>query len=309
MKRLIGTLTILLLLLAACQGRGTETRSTNYRTGTEGIQFMFASNLPPSRIYDDQKLDVLVELENRGATGVGGAGDRLYLSGFDPQIITGISAIGEQIPAMNGKSQYGPGDKTFVTFTGTPVSLFGLNIDKYSPRLQLTACYSYDTIATANVCIDPEPESRAVRDKVCTPTSVGTGSQGAPVSVSSVNVEASPTTTRFDITIQNSGRGKPFRSSLQYLQKCSPFDPTGLQYNEIDYVELVDVAVAGTSIKNNCRPNDQGHVRLAGGSAHLYCQFDHIPGTSAYTTPLTVTLRYGYREILQRELTIVQSAR
>jgi predicted small secreted protein len=298
-----------LVLLAACTTTSDRnTLSANFRTGTEGLYFTLAPNLPPSRIYDDQKLSVLVALENRGATNVGGPGDRIYITGFDPSIITGIPLNGEQIPYLKGKDVYGPGDKSYISFTGVPVSLFGLNIDKYTPRLQITACYEYETIATANVCIDPDPNSVTPRQKVCTPADVGTGSQGAPVSVSTVQVQASPGTTRFEILIQNSGRGTPFRSGLQYLQECSPNDPTGFSYTDLGYVQLVDVSVAGHSIKGTCRPLDQDSIRLDASSAtHLFCELDNIQGSSAYTSPLTVQLRYGYRDSTSQALTVIQS--
>ena len=297
----------LLLLVVAC-AQNARNANQGFRTGSEGLYFALATNLPPTTMYDDQRLDVVLDLENRGATDIGAAGDRIYLSGFDPSIITGISTIGQQIPPMRGKDLYGTGDRAVVSFSGTPVSLWGLNIDKYTPRLQLTACYLYETIATANVCIDPDPNSITSRTKVCTPSTVSTGSQGAPVAVNSVAVNPSPGTTRFEITVQNSGRGQTFRSGLQYLQKCSPYDPTGLAYNEVDYVQVVDVTIAGRSIKNSCRPLDQGHLRLISGSTKFFCQLDNIAGSAAYTSPLTVTLRYGYRDVTTRDITIVQSA-
>jgi hypothetical protein len=299
-----------LALLSACTGgSGTNYANENYRTGSDGLWYQLATNLPPSRIYDDQTLDVLVELENRGATAIGGPGDRIYLSGFDPTIITGISAYGQQVPTMQGKNQYGPGDKSYVSFKGVPVSLYTRRIDKYTPKLQITSCYQYDTVATANVCVDPDPNSIVDRQKACTAHNVGTGTQGAPVAVESVDVLPSPGVTRFEMIIQNVGRGNPFRAGIQYLQRCSPFDAAGLAYNELDYVQLIDVTVSGTSIRNSCRPLDGGMVRLVNGQARLYCTFDHVPGSSAYTTPLTVTLRYGYRETQWRDITIVQSMR
>jgi hypothetical protein len=307
MKRVIALLA--LLLLASCSGGSSTVANENYRTGSDGMWFQTAPNLPPARLYDDQTLDILVELENRGSTAIGGPGDRLYLSGFDPTIITGISAYGQQIPTMQGKNQYGPGDKSYASFKGIPVSLYTRRIDKYTPKLQLTACYEYDTIATNNVCIDPDPNSIVNRQKACTAHSVGTGSQGAPVAVSSVDVQASPGVTRFEMVIQNVGRGNPFRAGVQYLQRCSPFDAAGLAYNEIDYVQLVDVTVSGVSIASSCRPVDGGSIRLVNGQARIYCTFSQVQGSSAYTTPLTVTLRYGYRETQWRDVTIIQSMR
>lgn len=298
----------LLVLVAACGQTGKRVDNANYRTGGEGVFFTLGTNLPPARAYDDQRLDVLVELENRGATDIGGAGDRVYLSGFDPRIITGIPYNGQQIPAMAGKDQYGPGDKAFVSFSGVPVSLTLLNIDKYTPRLQVTACYTYESIGTGNVCIDPDPHNINSRDKVCEPHNVGLGTQGGPIAINTIEVNPSPGVTRFEFVVQNVGRGQPFRSGVQYLQKCSPND-AGLAYNEVDYVEVVDVNIAGISIKNSCRPLDQGHLRLQNGGGRIFCTFDHVPGSAAYVTPVTVRLRYGYRETIERDITLIQSGR
>jgi hypothetical protein len=71
----------------------------------------------------------------------------------------------------------------------------------------------------------------------------------------------------------------------------------------------VDVTVSGVSIRNTCRPLDNGDVRLVSGQMHIFCTFSNVVGSSAYTTPLTITLRYGYRETQWRDITVIQSAR
>ena len=71
-------------------------------------------------------------------------------------------------------------------------------------------------------------------------------------------------------------------------------------------MELADVYVSGTSIKPTCKPLDDNHIRLTGGSGSAFCEF-MTRGQDAYTTPITVTLRYGYRNTLFKDFQIVSS--
>ncbi|MBI4145022.1 hypothetical protein HY493_02345 [Candidatus Woesearchaeota archaeon] len=298
---------VLTLLLVACTRQGTKEPQQNWRTGSQGLYVQLVPNLPPPRIYDDQPLEVVLDLENRGASTLGGVGDRIYLSGFDPNIITGISTIGAQIPSMEGKSAFGPGGIGTISFKGTVRALGFRNVDKYSPRLLVTSCYGYETIASDNVCIDPDPFTTATTTKVCTPTAVSMGgSQGAPVSVSSVEVEPSPGRTRFQISVTNVGGGDVFKPGGQNTQKCSPYHADGLQYSDVDSVQVVDVSIAGVSIKSSCKPLDQGNLRLTKGRGTMFCELGNIASSAAYTTPLTVDLKYGYRSTLTRDVTILR---
>jgi len=49
--------------------------------------------------YDDQKLDVQIEVANKGAYNLQGVHDKIYLSGFDTNIIRQIQTRqGSQLP-------------------------------------------------------------------------------------------------------------------------------------------------------------------------------------------------------------------
>jgi hypothetical protein len=308
-KEAILLLSILLLFIIACTPQSGERIPTDFRSGTEGLNLFVPPNLPPPQLYDDPDttLQVVVELENRGAADVGTSGDKIYLSGFDNDLITNIKTTGEQIPHIEGKSQFGPGGFDVVTFEGIIRPL--ANVDKYEPTLLVTACYGYETIATTSVCIDPNPFSGNAQQKVCTPRTVSTGTQGGPLAVNSIELEPSPGKTRFRIYINNVGRGDAFRNGATYLNKCSPYSANKLQFDEIGYVRLTDVSLSGTSILNTCKPLADGHVRLVNGRATIFCEFNNIRQTTAYTTPLTVKLKYGYRDSLLRPVRIYSSGR
>ncbi len=312
MRKNLFAMITLLLLLSACTGTlpGQQRKSQQlygpeYRTGSEGLRLSFVQNLPPARLFDTEQFTTMIQVENLGAFTVGGPGDKVYLSGFDQTIITGISQWGADIPVTEGKSQFVPtGTVDTVEFKGMIAPLRAKNIDKYPAKLLATACYAYETVATANVCIDPSPYATNIR-KICTPASVSLSSQGAPVAVNLVEIDSSPGRARFKIHVKNVGGGDVFRYGADYLMKCSPFSQP-LSFNDIDYVELADVYVSGTSIKPTCKPLDDNHIRLTGGSGSAFCEF-MTRGQDAYTTPITVTLRYGYRNILFKDVQIVSS--
>ncbi|MBI4448879.1 hypothetical protein HY641_02530 [Candidatus Woesearchaeota archaeon] len=304
-------ISLALLILASCAGQRTsEDRGfENFRTGSQGLVFQFMPNLPPARLYDDQDFNVQLRVTNAGAANAGSASDRMYLSGFDPSILTGISSFGEQVPPLEGKTQFNiQGTYGFVNFKGIPRALSVKKIDKYPFTLVATGCYNYQTIAQGNVCIDPDPFSTTAKQKACIPqtTSMG-GSQGGPIGVSSVLVEATPGRTRFRIDVSNAGGGIVYRFGPEFSQKCSPYDQRGLQFNEIDMVRLDRVEVAGTNILPSCKPLDQGHVRLINGRGSLVCEYTAPRSQAAFVTPLLVEMSYGYQQILQQQVEIVSS--
>lgn len=313
-KASIILLVLALLILASCRAgvpfgkpatKEDAAFAAEFRRGNEGLFLRLAQNLPPFRLFSGEELPVVIELENRGTYTVGGPGDRVYISGHDPNIVSGFSPAGEQIPVLEGRSQFiTQGGFDTVSFKAITRVLK----DRYPLSLLITACYGYETVASANVCIDPNPYAPAIRQKVCIPTNVPLGGgQGAPVAVNLVEVDASPGKTRFKIHVQNVGGGEVFRSGGSMLNKCAPNVYPGLGFDEIDYVELADVIVSGVSIRGSCRPLDAGHVRLTNGRGVVYCEFDRPRGEAAYMTPLTIVLRYGYRQSLIHRMEILPS--
>ena len=297
----------LLILLVACQPQsGTQPQQPqDFRTGTQAISLEFLSNLPPNRLFDRDPFNVVVQVENKGTSKIGGGSDRIYLSGFDHNIITGIGTDGKAIPILDGRGPYLPrGGFDMLDWKGTVLALTDKRIDKYQPTILATACYNYETVASGQACIDPNPFAAASIEKICTPTTVGLGSQGAPIAVSSISVEPAPGRTRFVISISNAGGGNVFKNGAQFLSKCSPYG-SGLGYDEIDYVQVADVTLSGISIRQSCKPLDStGHLRLSNGQAQLFCELSNIQGQSPYMTPINVILRYGYRQSISKQVEI-----
>lgn len=307
---------LVLITLSSCQGgmfgggQAQPRPTAEFRTGSEGVRIQFMPNIPPSRLFDDQPFDVLMKVWNVGASGVGGANDRVYISGFDPSIVTGISAFGQPIPRLEGKTQFNlDGTFDYVSFKGVLRNLKSLNVDRYpvSPLLA-TVCYQYKTVSSENVCIDPDPFSPSARTRPCVPKSTSGGSQGAPVAVQGISLEPSTGRTRFQVDISNVGGGEVFLPGAVYLNKCSPYDPRGLEFDEVDRVRLDRMEVAGTSIAPSCRPVDsQGFIRLVNGRATLACEYVSPSVGSAFVTPLITEISYGYRRTASTSIEILPS--
>lgn len=307
MKKSVVVLSFILLISCTQFNQGTEQKqpNTNFRTGSQGLLLQFLPNLPPPRVFDRDPFNVVLQVENLGTGKVGNGLDRLYISGFDHNIITGIGTDGIPLPLLEGRSQYiTRGGVDALTFRGTVRSLTEKRIDRYNPIILATTCYNYETVASAQVCVDPDPFAPTSTARVCTPTAVGTGSQGAPVAVSNVLVDPSPGRTRFTINIQNVGGGSVFRNGNQYLAKCSPYN-LGLAFDELDFVQVVDVMISGNSIKSSCKPLDRdSHVRLQNGAGQIFCELSAPQGQTPYLTPLNIVLKYGYRQTIAKSVEI-----
>lgn len=305
-KAVFAAITLLLLITACVSPSKQQTpQPENYRTGNQGLRITFVANMPPARVFDTDDLNAVIEVENLGAYATKGVADRIYLSGFDPAIITGIRTTGELIPPLEGKTAYtqkGTSDR--VAFQGIPAMLSAKRIDKYPIKLLATACYEYETIASTSICIDPNPYSTTITQKACAPTnpSVG-GGQGGPIAVTGIQLEPAPGMTRLKIDVANVGGGEAFKPGLSTLQKCSPYTQ-GLEFNEINLVQVYDISLPRYSIINSCRPLDQGNMRLINNKATIYCEIN-TRGQSTYTTPLTIRLGYGYRSTIFKDIQLV----
>ena len=309
-KAYAAALILFMLVFSSCAGIPGRRKEpeVGYKVGSQGLVMNFLPNYPRPQLYDDQPLDVMIELRNRGSFEIGFPGDNIYLSGFDTNIITQIPKMGVPISKLEGIGPYNPeGGYDTVEFNGVIYPLKAKNIDSYPATILATACYHYRTVASDNICLDPQPFTATAERDVCVPGTVGFGTQGAPIAVSTVEVDPAPGTSRFKIHISNVGGGTVFKYGGDYLAKCSPYSSTGLQFNEIDNLRLTKVEVAGKVITPSCKPVDNdGSIRLTSGNAVVFCEIVGLGSGPAYTTPLTVELDYGYRNTLSKSVEILQ---
>ena len=326
--------------LSSAPKTGAKKTVEDLRTGTEGMSVGFTPNNPPATIYveDSQpnKVDVIVELSNKGAypqpednTPPSG---KVFLSGYDQNILE----FNPNSYDLVKKSLYG---KSLIDLRGgSDIAIFNgeikdtLKVDKYEPILLATLCYNYQTIAGPPVCIDPDPHPQVNQKKVCEAAPVTLTSQGAPVAVVGIDVNALATKTIFTITIKNVGSGDVIRNNREgtnqpsssgqpsagtagsnddAISKCNPFN-NKLTREDIDKVFVEDVSTGSTQLlcwgfTDKPTKSERGFIRLTNGQGSVICQLDKTDagypgGNTAYTTPLKIILSYVYKTTAQRSV-------
>jgi hypothetical protein len=196
---------------------------------------------------------------------------------------------------LDAKSQFNPeGGYQTANFVSSPIQIPATMVS-YKPNFLVTACYAYQTNANPMVCIDPRPQDK-LSDKACVvqkayPTG---GGQGAPVAVTNVESEATPTAAFFRVHIQNL-----YPQGVVYDQGALGKCPNQLEYMDLNKISYT-VSLAGGKVAS-CQPPSP--VRLANNLATIFCKFDGLSG-AAYQTPLTIKLDYGYKNSVSKQVEI-----
>jgi len=318
---------ILLLLSAGCK-RGKQPTGTTVTpagvTGTKGITMRFAKNLPPNRIYDTQPLEMVVEIENKGATDIAGPADcMIHLSGYDETILPGIDKD-QDCGILEGASIYNPDGSSTTKEFKTDTIYLPEGVDSYEPTFMLTVCYRYKTVANPIVCIDPNYYQMIPQQRACAVKDVSIPQgQGAPVSVDKVEVDMMQGKVRFKIYVSNKGGTtdiKPSKKGIFRKKKVAPKKlgvvlspdvaiskcPLDLEYKDYNIVRY-NVEMTG-SYPIECKPQIDGEhkLRLIDNKGVIYCIFP-VKGNEAYQTPLKITLDYVYMDAISKKVEILRT--
>lgn len=292
-------LILILILATGCgsftKGRDTPPVSAQFTaTGTQGLVMNFLTDQPPAKVYTQGPLTFMVEVWNKGTYSV--PSGAFYLTGFDPNILVGLQSSYIMTQVLEGKSQFNPdGGYTTLSFTTSTVTL-PTTMPNYKPTFMLTACYPYQTISTALVCVDPNPLDTS-SDKACkVQKTYATGSQGAPVAIQSVESEARPTGMFFRIHVANTAGGTQQASGTVFDQNKMASCPAGLQYSDLNAMKF-SVDIASTALQ--CQPSN-GELRLVNNKGTIFCQFTNAQNIPAYQTPLNIKLSYGYKSSISK---------
>jgi hypothetical protein len=282
----------LIFILSGCSMNTTSTSS--YMAGTEGIRMTFVHNNPPSTVYFDRTYaeDINVEIEafNRGVS----SSQRVetFFTGFDSSIVN-IGNINIEFSGPDSyKTRYNPDGGYSIDGTQLRVGDLG-NVDTYDFNLKLVYCYTYETKVGIQLCVDPNPH-RSNKDDACTPNTVSTDGQGAPIGVSSVELESMPQNVRLKINVRHYGQGNVLKSSA----RCE-----GIPLREEeDYISFTQPRLGG--IAGNCVT--QSPIKLRNGQASIICNFPLDSDKGAYTSILELELRdYKIKDSIQKNIKII----
>lgn len=295
-------LLILIMFFVGCKPNHNPYDNMDYRKGTEGIVLRFADDSPPSKIYDGSEVNLLLEVFNRGANDIEENEAIVYLSGFDPEAMSfeGSSqgkTFAKAVTATKGKNPYMPeGGYNLLEFKGQGKVHVPYG-DSYSPTIMATSCYVYQTIATPTVCVISSPED-IIKQDICKPTPIDLDSQGGPVAVTRVEEEVLQQELNFIITVKNVGNGKVLNPETESMNNC----PFQLTHEDLDIVNI-DLEMSGAG-EVSCNPEDK-KIRLVNGKGVIFCRIP-IELETSFTTPLVITLDYGYSTSITRQITIAR---
>jgi len=305
---LLGVLLLAIVISGCSAPRGVEEpREFNFRTGSEGLVLQFPEGTPDRIFENDQQIKFTVEIQNRGAypqfDEIGGLNGFIWVGGFDDSVID-LQPEQRQLDerALEGKSEINReggywaaviSGRAFPLPSGTPF---------YRTPVIATATYHYETVAFADICVDPEPRSTFVREKVCQIDDFSnvemTGSQGAPVAVTNIEEDATSTNLLFKVWVSDVGGG------LLIDENDVSQDPNrGYDWDTLNRVRIVD-AMVGNIPMTECRPGIGEYLELRNNRGFIFCRLSTAELSSAYRAPLTVRLEYGYASSVKRDIEV-----
>lgn len=287
-------LLLFFFILGSCGTSYSSQQADPYRSGTEGVIVSFLN--PDFSFYDQEYLHLQLKLENKGA--YDSPKGKVVLSGYDPTIVK-IAQEPIELPGdFFGKNQYSPeGSQYFIEVSEDgPVSLPLGNT--YATTVQASSCYTYQTIATPTVCLLYNTADK----NICQQETIALSSQGGPVAVTQVEQQYQQDQIRFTVIIQHLGSGKILNAYDTDAYDACPFSLTAAQLNHVG----VKMEISGLN-DPSCVPSN-GYVTLnQEGTGIIICTFT-LHEQRTYTTPLKITLDYGYLDSISEEMTIYESS-
>lgn len=287
------TILLLLVVLSACAPVNKDLGKIT-RSGTSGLSIEFLQN--PAEIYEGSGFSTLVQIENKGAEDVRRGSYVLRTAEDDVAMSSSLTG-----PFQLKGDLYGPGGQARLQFKGETNPLSS-KTTKINTNLRFEACYEYQTLADANVCVDPDLADNN-KNKVCKPSTTSlSGGQGAPVTVTSVQTKMMPgdnedvVIPQFVISVSNTGGGTLTAPSAA-LSTCSGKTVSRDDMNKVS----VQAQLGGDSL--NC---GDGIVNIVDKS--IVCTLDSGIAVNAgtYISQLGITLDYGYQQTASQSFTIVK---
>ncbi len=331
-------LLVSLMVMSGCQTNNQPNLEVDIYRGVKGIEMLFLNDVPPPQTFastgDDYEL--AIELKNQGTFPLNG---KLYLSGFDPNIIRfdkiGIDQ-GFNFPSNDcgfteilPRSKLNPPGGTCIEELRGRLNLDSIT-DSYNTNIFVQAVYRYITDANIVMCIDPDVYHVSPTQRACKMVPYNSGSgQGAPVAATKIEPTAiGGGKILYRIYIANQGKGEV----VDYLK--APYE---MKPSDIGHVRYrigspaasggIKISLTGSAVRDitgnaiGISYKDKGFsmsfnpksdyaytedvVRLHNGKAVITQVIDYTGNAYAFQTPLQITLEYGYMESIQKNIEIV----
>ncbi len=294
MKRMI--IILLVFLLVACIPL-KQRPNTDLHTGTQGLVMEFIENAPPDSVYEMNSIPMVLSVKNNGASdiinGYIAVGVDKYISLASPPL-TSLN--------LGGRSVYSPeGNVQYINLRANAKKLDPKS-QIHSAEIRATACYPYQTRATANVCIDTAVYQLQAKNKACEvkPIKLSSG-QGAPVGITRVDTTMIPLEDgrlrpEFIIYLDNLGKGLIIDSGY-VREACSAFSYGSSYYNIVRASVRLSDTILSCDREIQLLDNKDNFIRCIGEP------LEPVRGT--YPAPLSIELDYGYAHSISKIVKII----
>ncbi len=302
---LVAVLALVLLMLVGCgfqKGSGSDIESYDFRRGSDGISMKFAEGLPPDLLYIGTDFSTGLKLKNLGAYDVD---TKATLKITMPDMTAFQFNDGnEQQVTLNGKSLYiREGEENMFIFPMKALCFPGYNgpddfiLKNYSRKMKASLCYYYETTANSDICIDTLHYMRQPHEKIeCSMKDAAlSGGQGGPVGVTRIAPQIIPQSAE-EVLVQLSISFKKLKGSDHKI--FNPGKTCGDLKGQNDVA--IQVEMGGQPL--TCEPST---IKLKDkDSVGTVCKRRVAVNMGAFSSPVTVNMRYQVQQSLLKQLTV-----
>ncbi|RMF55276.1 hypothetical protein D6745_02560 [Candidatus Woesearchaeota archaeon] len=282
------------MILSSCgirQKTGKEIDFLDLNVGGQGLVMKLLKNAPPPEVWEDTNFKVAMEVRNLGVTDVNDA--TIAVSSCKAVSFSDLAGTHHAATINNieikGVSRFQPGG-------GFWIGDLTLHADKRDDEclIQTELCYTYETNADPDVCVDPDPYN-IKENKVCKAENIDLKEQGAPVVVSRVEPSAivsdNKMNVQYKIFVKNVGDGQITKNTAVLWDIC------GSDKFTYDDLEVVKVTAQLHDVDLKCgADSNEGEIIMTDKNElnYVVCTGELETPNSEYVTPLNINLKYGY---------------
>ena len=331
-KTLMLLISIMVIIIAGCEGGSSSGSGTTTKTGgstkafvggTVGLEAKFLSGAPPDEVNDqDFPFDINIIIENQGEYDVSKNKTTLEITGIHPpdfgktQEQLRVNSAPEDLFGAKKDSQgntIAGASVIFDTFSDLEFQKPISGSPKFIIRANL--CYTYGTNAIAQVCVLEDLTGRTRKTgelPLCEPTNnnIEVENSGAPVHVDNfAQTVTGKDKISFSFNIKHKGekenrvaeRGSECSSEVAKKDKIFVTVDTG----------LAGLKCSGLSsgTVNDEDGVEEGYVKLFGESAGteeraVFCSQPLPAERTDFQKQVKITIEYDYRQHIDKELTV-----
>ncbi len=245
-----------------------------------------------------------LSMENKGATDI--TSMTTLFSGFDPAYISaGFS--GSAPSSLEGKTQYGPGQRDFYSVEGSASEIQGLRLNQ---DITLNICYPYKTQATFEVCVDANGRADpngCPRDSQYTLS----GGQGGPIAIDSVTYNARRTAdgSQGTFVLHFSQLSSANNMLIVDDSKTSSYCQSNVQdlnfRQDQGVVTIKKIMLGNIDVlaSGKCPSLQDGNKLNIDRRKDLIC-YVAVADTADYTTSFTIEVGYGIKQSVTQPVLI-----